>query len=160
MIRTVMYYSYIRERSCNGLFVASSRQATASTPHTLCKRSLHMTNKSKLVYSIAMVALSIGLLGLLTGCLSDEKVIFEFGQEDKSYGEFRRRGLRDITEYRCRVGVDCSTEAFPVYLNRAGYLPKYAYGGVEHIIISFELNRSYNDVTLRLVRWGDETTVV
>ena len=119
-----------------------------------------MIKKSKWVYGIKLVALSIGLLGLLTGCLADGKVIFEFGREDKSYGEFRRRGLRDITEYRCRVGVDCSTEAFPVYLNRAGYLPKYAYGGVEHIIISFELNRSYNDVTLRLVRWGDETTVV
>ena len=118
-----------------------------------------MTNKSKWAYGITLVALSIGLFGLLTSCLSDGKVIFEFGREDKSDLEFRFGGLTDITEYRCRVGVDCSTEAFPAYLYRAGYL-YYADSGVEHIIISFELNRSYNDVTLRLVRWGDETTVV
>ena len=119
-----------------------------------------MIIKSKWAYGITLVALSIGLFGLLTSCLSDGKVIFEFGREDKSDLEFRNRGLEDITEYRCRVGVDCSTEAFPAYLNRAGYLPKYAYGGVEHIIISFELNRSYDDVILRLTRGGDETTVV
>lgn len=119
-----------------------------------------MVSKSRWVHGITVVALSIGLLGLLTGCLSDGKVIFEFGREDKSYGDFRRSGLTDITEYRCRVGVDCSTEAFPVYFTRAGFLGLYAERSVEHIIISFELNRSYNDVTLRLARWGDETTVV
>ena len=118
-----------------------------------------MTNKSKWAYGITLVALSIGLFGLLTSCLSDGKVIFEFGREDKSDLEFRFGGLTDITEYRCRVGVDCSTEAFPAYLNQAGFFA-YADSSVEHIIISFELNRSYNDVILRLARGGDETTVV
>jgi len=133
-----------------------------------------MIFKIKWVYSITLIALSIGLLGLLTGCLSDfpeeaandadtsrpvGEVIFEFGREDKSDLGFRRSGLTEITEYRCRVGVDCSTEAFPGYLLRAGSTG-YAYGGVERIIISFELDQSFNDVTLRLVRGGDETTVV
>ena len=87
------------------------------------------------------------------------KVIFEFGQEDKSDREFLRNGLKEITEYRCRVGDDCSTEAFPGYLLVAGSTG-YASGGVERVIISFRLKQTYNDVTLRLVRGGDETTVV
>ena len=132
-----------------------------------------MVSKPKLVYVVTLVALSIGLLGLLTGCLSDfpeedandsnasgavGEVIFEFGREDKSDFEFRRSGLRDITEYRCRVGVDCSTESFPQYLYQSN--SELAYSGVERIIISFKLDQTYNDVTLRLARGGDETTGV
>lgn len=86
-------------------------------------------------------------------------VIFAIGQEDKSDREFRSSGLGGITEYRCRVGVDCSTETFPAYLNRTGY-SGYDYGGVERIIISFRLYQTYNDVILRLARGGAETTVV
>jgi hypothetical protein len=87
------------------------------------------------------------------------KVIFEIGQEDKSDREFRLSGLSGIKEYRCRIGVDCSTEAFPAYLILAGY-PGYDSGGVERIIIIFKLDRSYNNVVLRLARGGDETTLV
>ena len=86
-----------------------------------------------------------------------DNVFFTIGREDKSDREFRSLGLNEITEYRCRVGVDCSTEAFPAYLNRGA---TYAYGGVERIIISFRLDQSYNNVILRLARGGDETTVV
>jgi hypothetical protein len=125
-------------------------------------------------YSIILLVLSIGLLGLHTGCHSVSpkegtidsdssrpvgEVIFEFGREDKSDLEFRRIGLDDIIEYRCRVGVNCSTEAFPEYLSRVGYTG-YAYASVERIIISFRLEQTYNDVILRLARGGDETTVV
>jgi hypothetical protein len=88
------------------------------------------------------------------------KVIFEIGQEDKSDREFRRSGLSGQTEYRCQVGVDCSTEAFPAYLISAEITTGYGYGGVEHITIIFKLKRAYNNVVLRLVRGGDETTVV
>ena len=73
MIRTVVCYSYIRERSCNDLFFASSHQATVSTPQNLSKRRRHRIYKSKWVYGITMVALSFGLLGLLSGC-SEEVV--------------------------------------------------------------------------------------
>ena len=78
------------------------------------------------------------------------------GRDDNSDSEFRFFGLNEITEYRCRVGVDCSTEALPAYPHGG---PTYAYGGVEHIIISFRLDQAYNNVILRLVRGGDETTV-
>ncbi len=86
-----------------------------------------------------------------------ENVFFTIGREDKSDSEFRFLGFSEITEYRCRVGVDCSTEAFPAYINRGA---TYADGGVERIIISFRLDKAYNNVILRLVRGGDETTVV
>jgi hypothetical protein len=89
----------------------------------------------------------------------DGKVIFEIGQEDKSDMEFRRSGLRGQKKYRCQVGVDCSTEAFPAYLLLAGYAPYYD-NGVDRIIIIFELDQAYNNVVLRMVRGGDETTVV
>ena len=119
--------------------------------------------------SIGVIAIVVSLL-LITQALwsrgqpepSDTVqpvVIFAIGQEDKSDGEFRKYGLRGITEYRCRVGVDCSTETFPAYLNRAGY-SGYDYGGVERIIISFRLDQTYNDFILRLARGGAETTVV
>jgi hypothetical protein len=87
------------------------------------------------------------------------KVIFEIGKEDKSALEFRRSGFMEQTEYRCRVGVDCSTEAFPEYLNRAGYWG-HLDSGVERITIIFRLDQAYNNVILRLARGGDETTVV
>ena len=132
-----------------------------------------MIIKSNRVSTITLVTLSIGLLGLLAGCLSvsptegtidsdssrpEGVVIFEFGKEDKSDREFRRSGLDGITEYRCRVGVDCSTEAFPEYL-RLRY-SKYVKSAVERILISFKLEQTYDDVILRLARGGDETTVV
>ena len=88
------------------------------------------------------------------------KVIFEIGQEDKSDKEFRRSGWMEHTEYSCIVEVDCSTEAFPRYLNRAGYGGGYSDSGVERITITFTLNRNYNNIVLRLVRGGAETTVV
>jgi hypothetical protein len=91
--------------------------------------------------------------------VSESKVLFAIGQEDKSDREFRSSGFMGSTEYRCRVGVDCSTETFPAYLNRAGNTG-YAYGGVERIIIVFRLDQAYNNVILRLARGGDETTVV
>ncbi len=133
-----------------------------------------MVSKLKLVYVVTLVGLSIGLLCLLTGCLSDfpekgmndsdtsrlvEKIIFEIGQEDKNYMEFRRRGFNGRPEYRCRVGVDCSAETFPVYLYVAP-VDEYTIDGVERITISFKLDQTYNDVTLRLARAGDETSVV
>jgi hypothetical protein len=137
-----------------------------------------MISRSRGACGITLVMLAIGLLGSVAACRSASreqgakdstatrpagKVIFEFGQEDKSDQEFCRRGLKEINEYRCRVGVDCSTEAFPAYLLRAGdniYAREYAYGGVERVVISYRLKRNYNDVILRLARGGDETTVV
>jgi hypothetical protein len=128
-----------------------------------------MGSKLKCEYVITVIVLLLVTTLIFTACVSSAPpepsdtdqpvVIFAIGQEDKSDSEFRSSGLSGIKEYRCRVGVDCSTETFPAYLNRAGY-SGYDYGGVERIIISFRLDQTYNDVTLRLARGGDETTVV
>ncbi len=87
------------------------------------------------------------------------KVIFEFGQEDKSYSEFRLLGFRGRPEYRCRVGVDCSTETFPRNLLVAP-MDEYVDDGVDCINIEFGLEQDYSEVVLRLARGGAETLVV
>ena len=125
----------------------------------------HFPNKSTginigIVVLLLLMTLSVWSRGQPEPSDTDQPVvIFAIGQEDKSDLEFRSIGFRTITEYNCRVGVDCSTETFPAYLIRAGY-SGYNSGGVERIIIRFRLDQTYNDVILRLVRGGDETTVV
>jgi hypothetical protein len=88
-------------------------------------------------------------------------VIFAIGQEDKSYSEFRLRGFKGQSEYTCRVGVDCSSEAFPRRLYRAS-IPGYNTedSGVERVTIMFTLDQAYKNAVLRLARAGNETTVV
>jgi len=109
--------------------------------------------------SLLLVTLPLWSRGQQESSDTDQPVvIFAIGQEDKSDREFRSSGFTGITEYRCRVGVDCSTEAFPEYLNRAH--SGYADSGVERIIISFRLDQAYNNVILHLARGGDGTTVV
>ena len=87
------------------------------------------------------------------------KVIFEFGQEDKDYSGFQQFGFRGHPEYRCRVGVDCSTETFPMNLLVAP-MDEYVDDAVDCITIEFGLEQDYNEVMLRLARGGAETLVV
>lgn len=105
-------------------------------------------------------AISILILAVMVGGCSElppvrpvDNVFFAIGREDKSDSEFAV-GFMKEKEYRCTVGVDCSAEAIPRYLGWAGS------GYLERIIISFRLDQAYNDVILRLVRGGAETTVV
>jgi hypothetical protein len=99
------------------------------------------------------------LVVLMGGCANlppvrpVDNVFFAIGREDKSDNEFEF--TMGMSEYRCTVGVDCSTEAFPTGLGLAWYGL-----GVERIIISFRLNQAYDNVILRLARGGAETTVV
>jgi hypothetical protein len=112
-------------------------------------------------------AILVVIVILIAGCVTQKtsipppagEVIFTIGREDKSDREFRSFGFKEITEYQCRAGIDCSTEAFPAYLAGAGRTGMES-ESVERITISFELNQSYNDVILRLARGGSETTVV
>ena len=127
-----------------------------------------MGSKLKCLYVVMVVSLSIGTLGLFTSCSTVKPepsdtdqpvVIFAIGQEDKNSNEFLQRGFQGRPEYRCRVGVDCSTETFPAYPYVAP-MSQYSGDGVERITIRFKLDQTYNDVILRLARGGDETTVV
>jgi len=106
-------------------------------------------------------ALATGVLATAEPGASRPKgeVIFEIGQEDKSYDEFRSTGFRGEPEYTCRVEADYAAEAFPKWLYRAP-IPSYADNGVERITIIFTLDRDYNGVVLRLARAGAEAAVV
>ena len=125
--------------------------------------------KARTFVSILILVLAVLIISVLPWSQSQSddsdttrptgKVIFEIGQEDKRDWEFSRVGFEGQSEYTCRVGVDCSTEAFPQRLSRAGYTG-YEYSSVERITISFTLDQKYKKVVLRLARGGDETTVV
>jgi hypothetical protein len=89
--------------------------------------------------------------------------IFAIGVEDKDDGEFRRSGFTGHSEYRCTVGADCKADAFLGRLHRAEvteYARGYADGGVQRVVIAFNLKRAYDAVVLRLARGGGETTIV
>ena len=116
-----------------------------------------------------MPYVGISLLLLLTAlstCSQDQPepstadkrvIIFKIGQEDQSDREFRSSGWAGQEEYACRIGADCTDDKFPAEL----LVPKSDYPsyGVERVTIYFDLQQSYNMV-LRLVRGGDETTVL
>ena len=87
------------------------------------------------------------------------KVIFEIGQEDKNQMEFQQFGFRGHQEYSCIVGVDCSTETFPMNLLVAP-IDEYVDDAVDCITIEFGLEQDYSEVVLRLARAGAETLVV
>lgn len=117
------------------------------------------------------------LLVTLAGCASGpevdgipaRRVVFSIGQRDRSYDEFTARESLDAPQYECTVGVDCSTETFPVIMTWSvmtwseayarGY-PEFAGGVVESIKIYFTLARDHADLTLRVSRGGDETLLI
>jgi hypothetical protein len=118
--------------------------------------------KAQIVVSLLIIALTLWA----QSCERDtsrpvRKTIFAIGQEDRHWGEFTARGFKGHPEYRCRVGVDCSTENFPsgLYLRDPNY-SFYADEEVKRVIITFVLENNYNELVLRLVRGGSETTVV
>jgi hypothetical protein len=109
---------------------------------------------------ILIVVVLIGGCANIPAVRPVDNVFFAIGREDKSDNEFEF--TMGMSEYRCTVGVDCSTEAFPSYLGLVGpdFADNFVMGGVERIIISFRLDQAYNNVVLRLARAGGETTVV
>ena len=89
-------------------------------------------------------------------------ILFAIGREDNSYSEFEWRGFKGHPEYTCRVGVDCSTEAFPSGMCRDPECQDsiYADEEVKRITITLTLDQDYSELVLRLVRAGRETTEV
>jgi hypothetical protein len=84
------------------------------------------------------------------------EVIFAIGKEDKTDAEFRSWGWNGKEEYECDAAA-CTDDAFPAELHIRGAYDSY---GVVRLRIVFQLDRSYDRIVLRLVRGGDETTVV
>lgn len=89
--------------------------------------------------------------------VQDMELIFAIGKEDKTDQEFLNHGWTGRDEYTCRATSDCEEGSFPAELHVPGVYISY---GVVKLTILFELRRSYNRLVLRLVRGGNETTVV
>jgi len=92
----------------------------------------------------------------LTTTEQDGEVIFAIGKEDKSDREFLSQGWNGKEEYVCNAAT-CMDDTFPAELHIKGIYESY---GVVRLKILFQLNKSYDQIILRLVRGGDETTVV
>jgi hypothetical protein len=103
------------------------------------------------------------MVSLWNGCqsesTSEEDVLtFEIGKEDKS--EFPLSDFTGVHDYECTAGKDCDPETLPVKSYRMSAVRIGDYYGVAGITIRFSLKRDYEEVVLRLARWGAETDVV
>jgi len=87
-------------------------------------------------------------------------IIFEIGIINESISDFPANSFKGIDDYKCTVGVDCSTETFPVHMYKQP-APRLADSlGVAFVTIYFELNKSHENLIFRIVRGGSETTIV
>ena len=120
--------------------------------------------KIKRVLLIALLALSImmaavmcyGQIKPLSKAAKDGEVIFTIGKEDGSDREFLSHGWTGTEEYIFRVGVDTDNQ-FPAELHLRSVYEGY---DVVRLKITFSANNSYDKAILRIVRGGDETSVV
>ncbi len=87
---------------------------------------------------------------------TDYEVVFTIGKQNGSDGEFRSSGWRGTEEYTFRVGVD-TDDRFPAELHVRGAYVSY---GVSRLTVVFVAKKSYERAVLRLVRGGNETSVV
>ena len=100
--------------------------------------------------------MSSGQIKALSQAAKDGDAIFTIGKEDGSDREFMSYGWTGIEEYIFLVGVDTDNQ-FPAELHLRGVYESY---GVVRLKITFSANQSYDKVILRVVRGGDETSVV
>jgi hypothetical protein len=120
--------------------------------------------RSNRVLSLGLLALPMMIAAVmcsgqnkaLSQAAKDGEVIFKIGKEDGSDKEFINYGWTGIEEYIFRVGVD-TDDKFPAELHLRGAYSSY---GVVTLKIAFSAKQSYDKVILRLVRGGDETSVV
>jgi len=118
----------------------------------------------KRVLSLGLLALPMmmaavmcsGQIKELSQAAKDGEVIFTIGKEDGSDREFQNYLWTGIEEYIFRVGVETDNK-FPAELHIRGVYKNY---GVVRLKITFSAQRSYDKAILRLVRGGDETSVV
>jgi hypothetical protein len=88
-------------------------------------------------------------------------ILFSIGREDGLRIEYQQSGWQGIHEYECTIGVDCEKmRSFPSHLYAVSAADKWDDSAVERVKITFNLNKEFEYVTLRLVRAGAETSVV
>ena len=87
-------------------------------------------------------------------------IIFEIGIINESMSDFPANNFTGVDDYKCTVGVDCSTETFPVNMYKQPAPRLSDSTGVAFVTIFFELNKSHENLIFRIVRAGSETTIV
>ena len=87
-------------------------------------------------------------------------IIFEIGIINESLSDFPANSFKGVDDYKCTVGVDCSTETFPVHMYKQPAPRDSDSLGVAFVTIIFELNKSHENLIFRIARAGSETTIV
>jgi hypothetical protein len=107
-----------------------------------------------------VVALVVGVAASALGQAGERTtLLFRVGKEDDSNREFAVRGFADSIEYTCTVGQDWPDAVFPGAMYRLPIAP-FIDDGVGRVVIRFALGQAQDEIVLRLVRAGAETTVV
>jgi hypothetical protein len=132
-----------------------------------------MKSKAKSLVALVVVMMSFGLV--LAACRAQavptatpappidadsDGILFSIGSEDGVGYDYQQSGWQGIHEYKCTIGVDCETSSFPACLYATSAADQWDYSAVERVEITFNLSKEFEDVNLRLVRAGAETSVV
>lgn len=87
-------------------------------------------------------------------------VLFAIGVVDSDTSEFQKFDWDRVNDYECTVGVNCESKNFPAHLLKKSVLDRWDYSGVAEVNINFNINQTYENLFLRLVRAGSDTTIV
>ncbi|MGI9570780.1 MAG: hypothetical protein ACR2PH_13850 [Desulfobulbia bacterium] len=127
--------------------------------------------RTKLILCIALLLLFSTITFSLTSSVIGQEVppaievgadgvLFAIGVVDEDVTEFQQFDWEGIKDYECTVGVDCESKNFPGYIMRRSLADKWDYLGIAQVTINFNLNRTYENVSLRIARKGTGTTIV
>lgn len=90
---------------------------------------------------------------------SGPTTVFTIGTDNNLRDEFRESGFTGLQEYNCDA-TDCSADQFPMRIYSKSVANVYDDCGVAQLKLNFRLSRGYDNVSLRLARWGIETDLV
>lgn len=129
------------------------------------------SNRNRLISVVATILLVSTILFSFTSLVIGQEVppsidvgsdgvLFAIGLEDGDKSEFQLFDWEGINDYECTVGVNCESKNFPARFFRMSVVDRWDYLGVAQVTINFNLNQTYENVFLRLVRAGSDTTIV
>jgi hypothetical protein len=114
----------------------------------------------KHVFICILIFISICSLATKSSEADTGTIIFQIGIINESHTDFPAYSFKGVDDYKCTVGVDCSTETFPGHMYKQPAPRHSDSSGVAFVTIFFELNKSYENMIFRIARAGSETTIV
>jgi hypothetical protein len=115
-----------------------------------------------LFFTVISLVLFCDLVSCKTSSSSEADtgtIIFQIGIINESQMNFPATSFKGVDDYKCTVGVDCST-TFPAHIYKQPAPRVTDSLGVAFVTIFFELNKSYENMIFRIARAGSETTIV